>query len=170
MPYDIKTNISSTSSDTSLIEDISFVSPSGFRLVIDSLKFKNAQFLVQLASIPELSIDSAPFATPLRNIGMHSDKATYSSFECTFLIDEQLINYKEIHDWLLAQVVENDTKKKTRDMTLLNLSSHNNVAREIQFVDAYPISLTSLPFDATQPDVEYLTASVSFNYSYYKIL
>jgi hypothetical protein len=53
-------------------------------------------------------------------------------------------------------------------MQLIILDSNNNVAREIQFINAMPISLGSIPFDITASDVEYLTATVSFQYDYYK--
>jgi|TARA_R110000851_G_scaffold230898_5_gene383700 hypothetical protein len=169
MPYNIDTNITEQLGPD-LIDDITFLAPTGFHLLIDNLKFKNSQFLVQLASLPTISLPPANFSTPLRNLGLHGDKIEYAPFECTFLIDEGLINYKEIHDWILAQVVEDDTKKKTKDMTLSILSSSNNVIKQIQFVDAFPIDLTSIPFDATATDVEYMTASVTFQYSYYKLL
>jgi hypothetical protein len=60
--------------------------------------------------------------------------------------------------------------RKTRDMTLQILTSHNNVAREITFVDAYPTNLSSLPFDTTITEANYLVANVSFNYSYFKFV
>ena len=107
---------------------------------------------------------------------MMPDKIDYAPLEIAFLIDEDLINYKEIHDWILGLVIENDAPKsgnaynirKTRDLTLQILTSHNNVAKEIIFADAYPISLSSLPFSTNVTDIEYLTAVTSFQYSYYK--
>jgi len=96
---------------------------------------------------------------------------TYSPFTCTFLVDENLENYHEIHDWLVGLVVEPDNRdtRKVRDMTLFVLDSHNNVSREIQFVNAFPTSLSTLDFDAKNTDVQYLVADVTFSYSYYKI-
>jgi len=169
MPYNINTDISGTTG-VSLMSDISYLSPTGFHLLIDNLKFQNSQFLIQNATLPTISLPPANFATPVRQLGFHGDKIDYSPFDCTFLIDENLINYKEIHDWILAQVVESDSKKKTRDMTLSILSSSNNVIKQIQFVDAFPVDLSAVAFDATATDVEYMTASVTFNYSYYKLL
>jgi len=169
MPYNIKTNISS-SDEVSMMEDVSYLSPTGFHLLIDNLKFKNSQFLIQNATLPTISLPPANFATPVRQLGFHGDKIDYSPFDCTFLIDENLINYQEIHDWILAQVVESDNIKKTRDMTLSILSSSNNVNKQIQFIDAFPVDLSAVAFDATASDVEYMTANVTFNYSYYKIL
>jgi hypothetical protein len=128
--------------------------------------------MVQQVELPELSITTTPFSTPFRDIELSAGKVVYSPLSLTFLIDEELSNYQEIHDWLFGLVSEQDSKsvKKSRDLTLLVLSSSNNVIKEIQFIDAFPTSLGSLPFDVTQTDVEYLTATVSFNYSYFKLL
>jgi hypothetical protein len=117
-------------------------------------------------------MNGAALNTPQRNIALAPDKIDYGQFEMTFLVDEYLLNYIEIHDWMLGLVTtgENKNTRLTRDMTLQVLSSHNNVAREILFVDAYPISLSSLPFDTTIADTNYLVANVSFNYSYFKFI
>ena len=62
--------------------------------------------------------------------------------------------------------------KKIRHFECFRLSynSSNNVVKEIQFVDAHPTSLSSLPFEVTNENVNYLTAVVEFNYSYYKFV
>ena len=44
------------------------------------------------------------------------------------------------------------------------------LTKQIKFVDAYPTSLSSLPFDITTTDVEYLTAVAQFEYSYYQFI
>lgn len=170
MPYDKSVDFSESASNE-FIKDIGYATPLGFRLLIDSQRYPNAQFNVQTAAIPEISVDAAAYATPQRTIEISGDKITYSPFTCTFLIDEQLENYYEIHDWLVGLVVEPDGKdvSKTRDLTLFILDSHNNVSREIQFVDAYPTSLSTLDFDAKETNVEYLVGDVSFNYSYFKV-
>lgn len=170
MPYTTNINFTDTVTDTD-IQPLNFVNPNGFKLVIDNQKYKNAQFMAQQIALPDMSVTGAPFNTRQRNILEKPDKVEYGSFEMTFLIDENLVNYKEIHDWMLGLVTEDDYGvRKERDMTLQVLSSHNNVLVEIQFIDAYPTSLGSLPFDTRATDVEYLTAAVSFNYSYFKFV
>jgi hypothetical protein len=171
MPY--STNISFNADSTStLISNLNFVNPAGFKLLIDRKKYPNAEYAIQTAALPDMSADGAPLNLPQRNITAMPDKINYGPFDLTFLVDEELINYKEIHDWMLGLVTENDTKteRKTRDLTLQIYSSSNNVIREIQFVDAYPIVLSSLPFDTTVTDPQYLVAAVTFNYSYFKFL
>jgi len=170
MPYETDINYDDESAD-SLIANPTFVNPTSFRLVIDSRKYQNAEFTVQTFSLPDISAQPAPLNLPRRNIGMPADKVEFSPFELTFLVDEQFINYKEIHEWILGMVTEGDKGiRKSRDVSLIIISSHNNAIREIKFVDAYPVSLSSLQFDTTTTTIDYLTASVSFQYSYYKII
>ena len=168
MPY--TTNISFTEQATStLVENLAFINPSGFKLIIDSKKYPNAQYMVQTIALPDMSISPAVLNTPKRNIGLAPDKIEYNPFDLTFLVDEKMQNYKEIHDWILGLVTEDDYGvRKARDVTLQVLNSHNNVSQEIQFIDAFPINLSSLPFDATTTDIQYLTAAVTFQYSYFK--
>ena len=171
MPYNTTVNFTDTYVAPTQ-DQTAFVNPSGFRLLIDSLKYKNAQYFVQTAALPDVSAQGAPANYKQRNIAMMPDKIDYAPLEIAFLIDEDLVNYKEIHDWIVGLVTETDEKnytvRKTRDLTLQILTSHNNVGTEIIFVDAYPISISSLPFSTNTTDVEYLTAVASFNYSYYK--
>lgn len=154
-----------------LVDQQTFANPAGFRLVIDSLKYPNAQYNVQAAAIPDLSVPGATMNTPKRNILMAADKLEYAPLTLTFLVDETFTNYQEIHDWMFGMVGQADlNQRKNRDLTLVIYNSSNNVVKEIQFVDAHPTSLSSLPFEVTNENVNYLTAVVEFNYSYYKFV
>ena len=53
------------------------------------------------------------------------------------------------------------------DATLTVLSSKNNAQVEIRFRDVYPTGLTGLQYDQQANDVDYLTATVSFQYLVY---
>lgn len=170
MAYDISVDFSDSASNR-LLDDITYASPIGFRLLIDTQRYPNAQFSVQTTNLPEISVEAAAYSTPQGNIEISGDKVNFSPFTCNFLVDEHLENYHEIYEWLIGLVVEpeNSSIRKTRDISLLVLDSHNNVSREIQFVDAHPASLSTLDFDAKNTDVEYMVATVTFKYSYFKV-
>jgi hypothetical protein len=99
---------------------------------------------------------------------MSADKLEYAPFECTFLVDEDLTNYREIYDWLYSQV--DSVQDDYRDITLSILSSANIVNKQIVFHSAHPTNLGSLPFDITTADIEYVVATVTFEYSYFEII
>ena len=54
------------------------------------------------------------------------------------------------------------------DATLITLSSKNNPQLEVRFSDVFPTSLSSLQFSQQAGDVNYLTATVSFEYKIYE--
>jgi hypothetical protein len=148
-----------------------FLNPSSFVLTLDSQTYSGAEFTIQTMILPDVSADGAPLAWKQVDVAMASDKLTFGQFEISYLIDEDLLNYKEIFDWLKSNVETVHTATNhVRDLTLTIMNSANNVTKQIKFVDAYPTMLSSLPFDITTTDVEYLTAVASFRYSYYQFL
>ena len=55
------------------------------------------------------------------------------------------------------------------DGTLHILNSNYRDIAMVKFADLFPISLSSLPFNATENDVNYFTAEASFKYTIYNI-
>ena len=53
------------------------------------------------------------------------------------------------------------------DATLIVLTSKNNPIKEIRFRDVYPTNIGELQYDQQATDVQYLTATVTFNYRGY---
>ena len=148
-----------------------FLNPSSFVLNLDSQTYSGAEFTIQTMILPDVSADGAPLPWKQVDVAMASDKITFGQFEISYLIDEDLLNYKEIFDWLKGNVESVHTATNhVRDLTLTIMNSANNVTKQIKFIDAYPTMLSSLPFDITTTDVEYLTAVASFRYSYYQFL
>ena len=152
-----------------------YLNPSSFVLTLDSETYSGVEFTVQTMMLPDVTSEGAPVPFRSLNVAMAGDKLTYGAFEVSYLIDEDLLNYKEIYDWMKANVEtlhqqEVIGNNHVRDLTLTIMNSANNVTKQINFIDAYPIALSSLPFDITTTDVEYLTAVVTFQYSYYEFL
>jgi hypothetical protein len=151
-----------------------FLNPSSFVLTLDSQAYSGAEFTIQTMVLPDVTTEGAILNYKSIDVGRAGDKLAFGSFEISYLIDEDLLNYKEIFDWMKANVEANHSTTTSsdhyRDMTLTVMNSANNVTKQIKFVDAYPTSISSLPFDITTTDVEYLTAVVTFDYSYYQFI
>ena len=150
-------------------------------------KLPEISFFCQEASIPSLSLPAAEIGTPLSTIRMPGDKPQFDELSITFLIDEQMINYIAIHNWLIGMgfpedwtQYENFIASRTdfpsttpstaaaSDGILQILNSSNNVIRTVRFVDLFPTSLASVQLSSTTTDTTYLAGTASFAYTYYK--
>ena len=64
---------------------------------------------------------------------------------------------------------QRDPKVAFCDGTLSIQNSNYREVAKVKFNDLFPTSLTSLDFDATATDVQYLTAEATFKYTVYNI-
>ena len=79
---------------------LDYASPTQFRLVINQLP--KVQFFTTAANLPGINLGEAVFPTPLRQIPIQGDDITFENLSISFLVDENLENYKELHDWLIG--------------------------------------------------------------------
>jgi len=77
-----------------------YASPIQFRFKITKLPL--VEFTVQTANIPGIALGEASMPTPLKDIPIPGDKVNYQSLDISFLVDENLNNYKELHDWIIG--------------------------------------------------------------------
>ena len=154
--------------DTTLTSNFNLLSPTGFRLLLDKTKYANLEYFLTTFTIPDLTIGEVP--TSYRgNVGyVPGDRAEYGAMSCRFMIDEDMKNYIEIYNWVQSNV--GGSGVTTSDMILTVLTSHNNINKQIQFINAFPTSLSGVEFSTQAQDVEYLQADVSFRYDRFAIL
>jgi len=77
-----------------------YASPVQFRFKCS--KLPKVEFFCQSANIPGIGLGVADMETPLKSIPFPGDKVTYQDLAISFLVDENLENYKEIHDWIIG--------------------------------------------------------------------
>ena len=77
---------------------LDYASPIQFRFKMT--KIPNVEFFVQSANIPGISLGTATVTTPLYDYPVPGDTIQYSTLDISFLVDENLNNYKELHDWI----------------------------------------------------------------------
>jgi len=99
--------------DTNIIDrtpsKFDYASPIQFRFKMT--KLPNVEFFIQSANIPSITLGETDIPTPLKDIPIPGDKVTYSSLDVSFLVDENLNNYKEIHDWITGIGFPQDHKQ-----------------------------------------------------------
>ena len=167
------------------IENRNFLSPTGFKFALK--RSPAAAFFCNQANIPSLDLGVAQQTSYLKDIDIPGDKIVFGDLTLRFLVDEDLFNYMEIQNWIrglgypekLSQLkdLSEDGKVKSRfgqsgeniysDATLQILSNSLIPKFQIMFKDVFPYSLSTITFDATDTDIEYFTADVSFKYTIY---
>jgi len=165
------------------IENRNFLSPIGFKFTLS--KNRKVDFFSNNARIPGISLGLATQPTPLKMLDVPGEILSYEDFMLEFLVDEDLENYLAIHNWLtglgfpenqrqFTNLVTNDdglidSKLQYSDGSLHILNSNYRDIAIVKFKDLFPTSLSSLDFTATDTDVNYFTAQVSFKYTIYNI-
>ena len=86
-----------------------YASPIQFRFKMTKLPL--VEFTVQTANIPGITLGETSMPTPLKDIPIPGDKVSYGSLDVTFLVDENLNNYKELHDWITGLGFPQDHKQ-----------------------------------------------------------
>jgi hypothetical protein len=169
------------------IENRNFLSPTGFKFALK--RSPAAAFFCNQANIPSLDLGTAQQTSYLKDIDIPGDKIVFGDLTLRFLVDEDLFNYMEIQNWIrglgypekLSQLkdLSEDGKIKSRfgqsgeniysDATLQVLSNNLVPKFQVMFKDVFPYSLSTITFDATDTDIEYFTADVTFKYTIYDI-
>jgi hypothetical protein len=166
------------------IQNRNYLSPVGFKFTLS--KAPKAVFFCNSARIPEISLDLAKQPNYLKDLDIPGEKLSYGDLTLKFLVDENLENYMSIHNWLTGlgypetteqyknlstnDFGQQDIKENFSDGTLTILNSNYQEVAKVKFKDLFPISITSLEFDATMNDIQYFTSEVSFKYTVYNIL
>ena len=178
------------------IENRNFLSPIGFKFAVN--KLRGVDFFCQSASIPAISMGAWEQGTRINKVYQPGDELYYEPLTLKFLIDENMKNYYQVHDWIreittpysarefeydrgTLKSINESVLKLSRsqreevmgsndwlsDASLFILSSNYRPVAEFVFKDCFPLSLTTLNFDASVPDVNYFTAEIKIRYNYF---
>ena len=169
------------------IENRNFLSPVGFKFGLQ--RSPGVAYFCNEANIPDMTLGEAIQPTYLRDIPTPGDKIQFGDLSLRFLVDEDLTNYMEIQNWIRGlgypervseyQALEKKAYIKQTfgqkrqdiysDGTLQILSNNLIPKFQVIFDDLFPYSLSTVTFDATDTDIEYFTAEVSFKYTLYTL-
>lgn len=157
-----------------------YLSPLNYKFSVKKLPHIN--FFLQRANIPSLSIVSPSMPNPFVAIPLSGDHIQFGTLSISWKVDEQLKSYQEIFNWLMGLGFAKDYKqyadlaKKNKtgegiisDISIVVTDSAKNPRFEFVFVDAFPTYLSDLNLDTTTMDVNYITASATFKYTYFEI-
>lgn len=168
------------------IQNRNFLSTIGFKFTLQ--KKPKIDFFCNSANIPGINLGVAMQATPLKMLPVPGEVLSFDDFSIRFMVDENMENYLEVWNWLCQfgfprdfgqyqQLINEDENSEgvqkaitgMSDGTLIIYNSNYNSNLKVTFKDLFPVSLSSIQFDSTDPDIKYASAEVVFKYTIYDI-
>jgi hypothetical protein len=151
-----------------------------------SLSLKRAphvDFFIQKINTPWLRLDSPNSPNPFSVIPTPGDHLAFGPLDITFKIDEDLNNYMELYNWIrglgkpanfdefkaLADQPQHLGSGILSDMSVTIMSNIKNPNKSLIFIDAFPIYLSGMRLDTTDPAVSYLVADATFKYQRFDV-
>jgi hypothetical protein len=160
----------------------------GNKFSINFTRLPNLNYFCQSINLPGMSIGEIPRNNPFIDLYSPGEKLTYDSLNFSFIVDEDLKSWLEIHDWMRAMTFPTDfseyrnlpnlnkfakanpTFPQFSDATVNILTSSLNLNYNVRLYDCFPTSLSSIIFNSTDSPENIITADVSFRFSYFDIV
>ena len=79
---------------------LDYASPTQFKFSINQLP--KVEFFTVSANIPDLTLADVVIPTPFKPIPVLGQNLTYGNLNITFIVDEFLEIYKELHNWMIG--------------------------------------------------------------------
>ena len=141
-------------------------------------RLPNVNFFCQRVNIPAVNLGLYLQPTPLSDAPTEGDKLTFEQFTMNFIVNEDLSNYLEIYNWMIAigfpdnhnqfnldQSLKNNSDNTIRsDMNIVINTNKSNPNYSITFRDAFPVSLGSIELDAAATSLEPILVDATFEF------
>jgi len=157
-----------------------------FRVTFERLQ--GLTYFCQSANLPGLSLTEIPIPTPFVDLYVPGEKLVYDTFNLTFLVDEDLRSWTEIHDWIRGITFPTDfkeyvdlakqssgasmrrsigSKPQYSDASMSIYTNKNNVNFRIKLYEVFPTSLSTIVFSTGDTAENIVTADATFRFTYY---
>jgi len=163
-----------------------FLQPNKYQLNFG--RSPNVRYFCQSLSVPGISLSEIPQTNPFVDVYVPGEKAIYDLLNITFIVDEELKSWLEIHDWIRAMTFPKEfeeykkldrlnkyttniptVKPQYSDATITLLSSSNTPYYNFRFYDVFPTTLSTFVMSATDSPDTIITADATFRYSYFDV-
>lgn len=145
-------------------------------------------FFCNSVNLPGISLTEIPMPTPFVELYLPGEKAIYDTLNITFLVDEDLRAWTELHDWIRGATFPTEFEEYVNlarlnpsanirtiqqrppvysDATLTIYTNKNNANFRVKFVDLFPTNVGSLSFSAGDSAENIITADATFRFSYF---
>lgn len=130
-------------------------------------KFKDIEFMTQDLNMPGMSVVFPTIQGPRHKTQMPPQAIIYEPLVLTYLLYEDLSNYQTIVDWMQESITSKQEDVYT-DGTLFILGAQRTIKRKVAFYGLFPAGISNVNYTTREDRPKYQTATVTFEYLYYK--
>jgi hypothetical protein len=146
-----------------------------FKLEID--KFPTVTYFCQSVNLPSLTasvveVPVAGFGLPIKSpVGRYS----YENMSVSFLVDENMENWLEVHDWMTemrafdTDCAEKQYRQLFSDATLHIMDGSYTPIKTVTLEGIFPVGISGIQFSSVVVDTEPVIATATFAFTKYTI-
>ena len=157
------------------------------KFVLNFSRLPNIQYFCQSVSVPGISLSEAVITNPFVDIYSPGEKQIYDLLNVTFIVDEELKSWIEVHDWIramtfptkfeeyrqLPRLSKNTVNRpefpQFSDASITIFSSSMKPYYRIKYYETFPTTLSTFVLTAQEGPDSIITADATFRYSYFDI-
>ncbi len=168
------------------LKNRNLLNPTGFKFIINTLP--QVDFYCQEAPVPGVNTAVPNAPNIFVDLDVPPNKMTFDDLNITFLVDEDLVNYASILNWIKGmckpesfrqsrEFLNSGPMQKAGELYLNEYSNANlyiltnnytyNI--RVEFDHIFPTRLSGLQFKSTETDINYITADATFRYTNYRL-
>ena len=146
--------------------------------------YGSADWIAQISGHESLIMKLTSFEIPEVNSGITTlgtrseftyqgggDHIVYDTLTLNFLLDENLLNYRKLHQWMRDNVGSADSGQSKQESIFIHILNNKKKFQgvEIEFLYAFPISLGKIEFD-TDGATSAVTCTATFAYTAFNFM
>ena len=146
----------------------------GFRFLLT--RTPNITYFCQSANLPDITLGEMEQPTTFIPIKHPGNSFTYGDLDISFIVDENMENWREIHNWMTSlknvedyTEFESNVSNHTSDARLMILNSAMQPNLEVEFKYIFPKSLSGVNFTSSTDDTEPVICNATFAFTSYDI-
>lgn len=144
-------------------------------------RLPNVEFFCQACTLPGVRNRPVDQMNPFVAIRHPGDHLDYDEFTVTFKVDEYLMNYMSVYDWIMKLGFPENRDQfddlssqpiwsgegVSSDCSIFFMDSRGRAKTEAIFEGAFPMGISNIVVDTTRTDTQFLTATATFAYTKY---
>jgi len=148
------------------------------QFMMNFAKIPDTNYFCQSVTVPGINMSEVQQPTPFSDVWRAGDKLTYDPLTITFLVDEWLNSWKNIHDWMRGLTYPTKFREYEKqkaeglysDCSLTILNGLNNPVMKYTYKNCFPTSLSPLNMTAMDDGGITITADATFRYDYFDVI